>query len=486
MRFLMRSAAGALYLLIGAGLILWGGWRVMETERDGGSARRLAAPAERVFAVDIREIRAGEARPVISAFGEISSWRTLDLRAAAGGRIVELAETFRDGAEVKAGDVLARIDPQEYEARVADADVALREAEADLAEARQAVVISRLEAESAETQRALRESGAARRRDLARLGISTSAELEEAEMSLAAAEQALASRRQATISAEIRIDRALLTLDRARIALEEARRTLADTVIRAPFDGVVSDVAVVLGGLVAPNERLGALIDPAALEAAFRVTNAQFARLTDDAGRLVERPVAVSLPLEGAPVSTTGVIERAGAVVGAGETGRLVYARLDLSGATLFRPGDFVSVRVEEPPLADVATIPATAANEAGELLLVDGESRLRPLLVTILRRQGDDLIVSGAPDGALYVAARAPQLGPGVLVKPLEGEAAPRLGFIDLDPERQRRLIRFVETAPPDPEEDPARARTLEALKSGRAPAAMVEEIETRMGRAG
>ncbi|MFN3259223.1 MAG: efflux RND transporter periplasmic adaptor subunit [Pikeienuella sp.] len=479
MRFLTRSIAGGLWLAVAAGLLLWGGWRFADARREAPS-RPAEAAAERVFAVDMREIETGVARPVIDAYGEIASWRTLELRASAAGRIVEIAPEFRDGAAVSAGAVLLRIDPSEYEAAVGDAEAALREAEADLAEARQAVVISRIEAEAAETQRALREAGAQRRRDLAGRGVSTSAEVEESEMMLAAAEQALASRRQAVISAEIRIDRAALNRDRAEIALAEARRALADTVIRAPFDGLVAEVSVVRGGLVARNERLSALIDPGALEAAFRVTTEQFARLLDAKGRLVERPVLVSLSAGSAPLSAPGVIERAGAMVGAGETGRLVYARLDPEAAAIFRPGDFVSVTVEEPPLAEVAIIPAAAADERGELLLVDAESRLRPLLTTILRRQGDLLIVSGAPDGARYVAARAPQLGPGVLVRPLERAPEP---LVELDPERRLRLIRFVEA---DEMPAPARARLLDALRSGRAPAGIVDELETRMGRAG
>ena len=45
-----------------------------------------------------------------------------------------------------------------------------------------------------------------------------------------------------------------------------------------------------------------------------------------------------------------------------------------------------------------------------------------------ILRRQGDRLIVAGAPFGREYVTERQPQLGPGVLVRPIRPEAAERI----------------------------------------------------------
>lgn len=426
MRFLMRSLSGFALIAAAVAVVALGGLRLADSlARRGGAPQRLA-PAERIFTVDIGRIALGEERPEIAAYGVIRSWRTLELRAAVAGRLVELADGFRDGAEVREGDVLFRVDPEDYAARVDDTGAAIREAEADLAEARQAVEVARLEQAAAVTQRDLRARGLERRRSLSARGVATTAELEEAEMAVAAASQALASRSQALIAAEIRIERGALQLERAEIAAAEARRVLDETVHRAPFHGFVSEVTAVLGGLVTPNERLGALIDPTALEAAFRVSNAEFARLLDGDRRLRALPVTVRLELDDAPFTVKGVIERAGAVIGVGETGRLVYARLDLIGAEILRPGDFVSVRVEEPALTNVARLPAAAVSQNGELLLVDEEDRLRPLQVDVLRRQSDEAIVAGAPDGARYLRARAPQLGAGVKVKPMDDPDEP------------------------------------------------------------
>ncbi|MEX2517873.1 MAG: HlyD family efflux transporter periplasmic adaptor subunit [Paracoccaceae bacterium] len=491
MRFLTRSLIGLLLFTGAIAAVALGGWRVAEvmeakTERgdDGG------AVTERVFTVGTARIAQGEERPTINAYGEIRSWRTLELRADAAGRLVFLSDKFRDGEIVAAGDLLFRVDPEEYEAGVADAEAGLREAEADLAEAEQAVEVARQEERAAETQRSLRETGADRKRTLLKRGVSTTAEVEEADMMLAAAAQVVASRAQALIAAEIRIDRMAIRRDRAAIALEDARRALADTTYRAPFDGLVSGVTAVLGGLLAQNERLGELIDPRTLEAVFRVTNAQFARLLGPDGRLSRAPVSATLALDDIPLTAPGVIERAGSVIGEGQTGRLVYARLELGAAALLRPGDFVSVTVEEPALYDVARVPASAVTEAGEMLLIDGEDRLRPLMVEILRRQGDEMIIAGAPEGALYVSMRAPQLGPGVRVRSL-GEPEPEADdgetsndLVEIAPDRQRRLITFVEAE--EPMTADARDRLLATLRSGKAPEAMLKRLEARMGRAG
>ncbi|MEM8755768.1 MAG: HlyD family efflux transporter periplasmic adaptor subunit, partial [Pseudomonadota bacterium] len=347
--------------------------------------------------------------------------------------------------------------------------------------------------QAAETQRDLRAAALDRRAGLLGRGVSTSAEVEEAELALAAAEQSAASRAQATLAAAMRIERSELRRQRAEIALEEARRDLAEIDHRAGFDGLLSDVTAVLGGLVTPNERLGLLIDPTALEAVFRVSNAQYARLLDGRGALKPTPLTVTLELDETPLTVGGVVDRSSAVIDGGETGRLVFARLDLESASLLRPGDFVHVSIAERALDRVATLPAAAVTESGELLVLDAGDRLRAAKVRILRRIGDEVIVAGAPDGARYVRARAPQLGAGVKVRPLGGpdRDAPASGgvddpqlLVDLAPDRRDRLIGFVEQSEKMSAE--AKMRVLSTLRTGRAPADLLERIERGMGDAG
>ncbi|MEL7465869.1 MAG: HlyD family efflux transporter periplasmic adaptor subunit [Pseudomonadota bacterium] len=495
MRFAMRSFIGLTLFLSAIAVVLYGGYAFNQARTASGDGPARGGPSERVFAVDIGVIENGAVEPTITAYGDIRSWRSLELRASSGGYIVDLAENFRDGEEVAAGDLLFRMDPEDATGGVQDAQASLDEARADLAEAKQAVAVAAQELKAAETQRDLRDAAWERRKGLRSRGVSTEAEVEEAELAFAAAAQTVASRSQMLLAADVKIERTELRVRRAEIALANAERRLAETAHLAPFDGLLSDVNAVLGGFVSVNERLGVLIDPTALEAAFRVTNAQFARLLDDDGRLKEAPVAVTLELDDAPVTTTGVIARAGAIIETGQTGRLIFARLDLSSASLFRPGDFVTVSIDEPPLGNVARLPAAAVLESGELLIVGEDERLRAVQTRILRRLGDEVVVAGAPDGARYVRERAPQLGPGIKVRPIQAEmtgAAPatasasaRSGaMVELDPERQQRLIGFVEGAERMPTD--MKVRVLGALRSGRAPAEMIERIEARMGDSG
>ncbi|MEM7543916.1 MAG: HlyD family efflux transporter periplasmic adaptor subunit [Pseudomonadota bacterium] len=478
----MRSLLGLALFLGAIAVTAYGGYSVMQAAGERGRGDGGKGPAERVFAVETGIIEKGTFAPRIEAYGEIRSWRTLELRANQGGRLVALSDQFRDGVRVAARDVLFRIDPEEYEAVVSDRRAGVAEAEADLSEAVQGVEVQQQELRATETQRDLRKTALTRREGLLQRGVATAAEVEEAEMAFAAAEQTVAARAQAMLAANIRIDRTRLKLDRAKIALSDAERALAQTIHTAPFDGIIGEVRAVLGALASPNEQLGVLIDPLALEAVFRVTNAQYARLLDEKGTLENTELLVQLDLDDVPLVIPGTIDRAAALIGSGETGRLVYARLSLDDGSVLRPGDFVSVSVTEPPLSDVAVLPAAAVTEDGALLLVGEDERLIERKVRILRRQGDEVIVANVPDGQPYVTARAPQLGSGIKVRSLNNaDPGPSGPMISLAPERQQYLIDLVERD--QRLSAAAKLRILGTLRSGAAPADLVAEIEAGAG---
>lgn len=129
------------------------------------------------------------------------------------------------------------------------------------------------------------------------------------------------TRRQALAQAESRVSQAATALERAGIALEEAQRRLDDTRILAGFSGTLAEVSASLGRLVSNNEQVARLVDPQALEVAFRVSTAQYARLLDDSGALTAAPVRVSLDVLGGALVSSGVLARDSATVGEGQTG---------------------------------------------------------------------------------------------------------------------------------------------------------------------
>ena len=92
-------------------------------------------------------------------------------------------------------------------------------------------------------------------------------------------------------------------------------------------------------------------------------------------------------------LAATGVVSRASAG-GEMQTGRLIYARLETARG--FKPGDFVTVEVEEPPLADVVRLPASAIDANDRVLVLGEGDRLESVQVRLMRRQGDEVLVRG------------------------------------------------------------------------------------------
>ena len=482
MRFLGRSLTALFLLALTAGLLAWAAAIVFAALEERRARDEGGPPArERILAANVVEAVPETIAPVLTAFGEIRARRVLELRAPVGGRVVELAPEMEDGGRVTAGQVLMRIDPAGAEAALSVARADLAEAEAELRDAGRSLELSRAELVGAETQRDLQAQAVQRQRDLSNRGVGATAAVEAAELSLSAAEQAILSARGTVATSEARIDSARLAIDRSRIAVENATRDLEDRTVEAAFAGRLADVSVLPGGLVSANEMVATLIDPAELEVVFRLSAAQHARLLDAEGALIGVPVSAVLDVQGLELAAEGTVTREAAAVGEGQTGRTVYARLHDSRG--FRPGDFVRVEVEEPAIEDAIRLPATALSPLSDVLVLGADDRLEAREVTLLRRQGDDVLVDGDIAGREVVAERTAALGLGIRVRPLRPgvDTADETGTVTLDPERRARIVAYLNANTRIPSD--VKARMLSQLEAEDVPVDVVERIESRMG---
>lgn len=483
MRFLRRSLTGVFMLAVTLALIAWAG----EMVRSAVVARmdeqpRSFSQRERVLAVNVVTLEPQRIVPELTVFGELRSQRTVDLRSATGGTVLDASEALVEGGTVEQGQLLLRIDPVEAQAALDRVRADLQDALAEGRDAERALILAEDELAAARAQAGLRDQALLRARDLETRGVGTAAAVETAELAASSAQASVLTRRQAMASAQARIDLATTRLARAEIGVAEAERAVADTEVFAAFDGTLADVTVSRGGRVTANERFAQLVDPTRLEVSFRVSTSQYARLLDDDGALIRAPVVVSLDVSGVNLRAMGRITREGATVGEGQTGRLLFAQLE--AAPGFRPGDFVTVRINEPALDDVALLPATAVAADQTVLVVGDEDRLNIAEITLLRRQGDDVIIGvGDNAGATIVAERSPLLGAGIRVRPIRpggAAAAPVPEMIALDAERRARLIAFVSEGrmPED-----VKARIIGQLEEDEVSSETVTRLEARMG---
>ncbi|MGY6549996.1 MAG: efflux RND transporter periplasmic adaptor subunit [Roseinatronobacter sp.] len=483
MRFLSRSLMALFLAALSFAALGYATFTLVTAvqSRAEGPASRPPAGRERVFNVRVLSVVPDDVTPTLAAFGDVRARRSLELRASVGGRVLEVGAGVEDGAAVREGQLLFRIDPADAQATLALARSDMDRAEAELRDAERALVLAIEDVAAAQEQLDLRVRALERREALAGSGVTTAAALEEAELAVSSARQALVGRRQAEAQAEARLDQARTARDRQQITLSEAARDLAETRVYAPFAGMLAEVDVTEGRLITTNDQLGRLLDPNALEVSVMVSTGQYLRLLDPSGALRDAGAEIALEVAGHEITSPARLLRASATVEQGQSGRRLFLSLDAPRG--FRPGDFVTVRIAEPPLAQVALVPATAVSALGSVLALDTDDRLQALPATVLRRQGDSVIIEAADlAGREIVREITPNLGSGILVRPQRAApdgtplvAAPEM--ISLDPERRAQLIAQVEANARMPAE--VRARMLAQLSEDVVPAAMIERLE-------
>ena len=376
MRFFRKSLVGLLLLTLTLGLFAYAGQMVSSAMKDSMSRKpRTPQQRERVFTVNVITAEPQSITPMLEAFGEVQSRRTLDLRMATGGQVTELAEGFVEGGQVQAGEVLVRLNDADARSAVGRAEADVTDAMAEVEEADRALVLISDELQAARDQADLRSRALERQIDLKTRGVGTSAAVETAELAASSFTQAVLSRRSAVDQAKARRAQAETRLARAELALQDASRRWKDTVLTSEFSGTLGSISLVKGGLVTPNEKIGSLIDPETLEVAFRVSTEQYARLLDRSGKLIKSQAKVSLNVFGTELTTDAVLSRDSGSVGAGQTGRLLFAKLQNPRG--LKPGDFVTVALSEPTMDNVIRLPSSALNADNAVLVLTEDDRL-------------------------------------------------------------------------------------------------------------
>lgn len=257
--------------------------------------------------------------------GRIAATRIAEVRAQVTGILQE--RVFEQGAHVKAGDLLYRIDPSLFRARVASAAAMLQKAEAIQANAQQQYE---------------------RQKELRARNVASGASFDAAAAALAQS------------NAEVAL---------ANAALEEAKINLGYTEVRAPISGIIGAALVTEGALVSTseaNQNLARIeqIDP--VYADFTQSSAELRALKRavDEGRL-ESPAAGQARVElvfddGSVYPHTGKLLFSSANVDA-MTGQ-VTLRAEFSNPNGdLLPGLYVRVRIKQAVRDDAITIPQRA-----------------------------------------------------------------------------------------------------------------------------
>ena len=369
--------------------------------------------------------------PVIALYGEVQAGRSLDLRPAVGGEVVSVDPGLVVGLAVEAGQTLFEIDRFDYETALAEAEANLAQQRAAIVENRARILSEREQLAASEEQLVFAEEDLQRAEALRANGTLTEKQVDDRRLVVSQRRQAVTQRRNNLAIEEARLEGQLATERRLVLGVERARRNLADTVVVAPFSGVVRAANVETGRIVAPNDVVVSMYDGETLDVAFTLTDAQYGRIATDADPLIGREVDVIWTIGNTAYDYRGVVQRIGADIASERGGVTVFARLLPDDQPVdLRPGAFVELRVPDRSYSNAARIPDTALYGASTVYVI-AEGQLERRDIEVAGFDGSDVIVARGLDGGervLTTRLASIEEGLTVSVPALDGDT-PRRG---------------------------------------------------------
>lgn len=287
---------------------------------------------------------------VISAEGVVEAVRQSTLAAQIAGQIVDLR--VKVGDQVKAGQVLARIDPRTAEQAVSGSQSQLAEAQAALANAQRTYE---------------------RNKQLFAQKFISKAALDQAEVDLKAA--------QARVGA-------------LQASAGQASTARTFTTITAPYSGVVAATPIEVGDMATPGRPLVTVFDPAHMRVIATLSQSSLRDVR------MEAPVQVEVPA----AKTRLTAKQVTLVPLADSRTHTARLRLDLSDAAGLLPGQFARAYFTTGTARKLA-IPESAVLRRSEVTAVyvlgqSGQPQLRQIRVGDASVDGFVEVLAGLRDG--------------------------------------------------------------------------------------
>ncbi len=289
--------------------------RALSVAAKGDAAKASAAAASAALEFRAREVTRPSrvALPLRIEFsGPLVAPNTAIVRAKAAGTLVSLA--VGEGARVRAGQALGRIEIADITSRIAERDANIESARAALVQA---------------------ERAHASNEGLAKQGFISPLAVENSRATL---------------------DTARATLAAARAAADTTRTALRDTALIAPIAGIVAKRHAVAGEKVSVEQQVLAIVDLSSLELAGTVGTHEVARLAPG--------LPVTLKVEGLDSPVVGRLGRIAPAAEAGTRSIGVTVVVANPDETL-RAGQYAVAAVEIADRQQRLVLPATAIGSA-------------------------------------------------------------------------------------------------------------------------
>jgi len=189
------------------------------------------------YNIEKSSVERGDVARIVSASGSVRALTTVEVGSQVSGQIVELRADFN--SEVVKGQIIARLDSQTFETRVASAEADVRSAKAN-------IDVLNAQIKRAQANLDLYEKDFRRQQQLFTQKLIPRSNLDDTERQL------IVGRSDLNVSqAQLRTGEASLAQRKAALAI--AKVDLERTIIRSPIDGVVIERNVDVGQTVAAS-----------------------------------------------------------------------------------------------------------------------------------------------------------------------------------------------------------------------------------------
>lgn len=195
--------------------------------------------------VEIEKVQRRTIHETVSASGKVFPEKEVKISSDVSGEIVELY--VDEGDSVKAGQVLARIDPEAYESAVEGAEASLNNIRSNLAMQRSSVESSKAQREQIQAQLNNAKRVHERNKQLLKDGVISQQDFEASESNLEQLEANFRSSEAGYRSAVKAAEGAEFSVKSAEAQLKEIRTSLSRTTIAAPTAGIISKLNVEQG-----------------------------------------------------------------------------------------------------------------------------------------------------------------------------------------------------------------------------------------------
>ena len=342
---------------------------------------------EKEWSVKATPVSFSDAQPNFRAYSTVKAMRQANLQMAAIGKIEFVSPNLKDGAILKKGELLVRLDTTRQILALADTDAKIEAEKINIA--------------SLEKQTELRRKLVDRVQKMKIRNVATDASLDEAELSL--------------VITENQVSQSIARLRALEILRKNQLKDIEDAELVAPFTGSLSNVNIALGQRVTGASSFGTLTEINAAEVPFIVP----AEIFVNADRLLNSKVSVIWKSGDDNVATIpATIRRYQSQVNKSDGGGTVFAELDVETATFIPVGAFVEVVYQGLDLEQVAVLPETALHENNQVyIVVNGRSVAKQ--VEIKHRSDGKIWISGdLEENDLIVSTRLPGLAAGMKVE--------------------------------------------------------------------